>query len=142
MLRLIRPTSLLLATAGVMQNKLAVGLVKNKAGSFIEPTLDTVTAAAAGIADTIAPDLRASIVNAAGPAAYPIATLTWQLVYKEIPEKAKAVALTRLLWWEIHEGQKFNADLGYAPLPIGIVRKAEEQIMAITSGGARAFPGR
>jgi len=125
-----------------LQNKLGVGLVKNKAGTFVEPKIETMTAAAAGVADTIAPDLRASIVNAAGQNAYPISGFTWQLVYKEIPNKAKAIALTRLLWWEVHEAQKFNADLGYAPLPAGIVKRAEEQILSVTSGAERAFPGR
>src|SRR5205823_3377160 len=48
------------------QNKLGVGLVKNKSGTFIQPSLDSVTAAGAGVAATIAPDPRASIVDAPG----------------------------------------------------------------------------
>lgn len=123
-----------------LQNKLGVGLVKNQSGNFIEPKLETVTAAAAGVADNIAPDLRASIVNAPGANAYPISGFTWQLVYKNITDKGKAIALTKLLWWEIHDGQKYNADLGYSPLPEGIVKKAEEKVLSITSGGQRALP--
>jgi phosphate transport system substrate-binding protein len=124
-----------------LQNKLGVSLIKNKAGNFVEPKIETVTAAAAAVADTIAPDLRASLVNAAGANAYPISGLTWQLAYREMSDKAKAVALTRLMWWEIHEGQKYCADLAYAPLPEGIVKKAEEKILSITTGGQQAFPG-
>jgi hypothetical protein len=52
----------------------------------------------------------------------------------------KALALTRLMWWATHDAQKFNSDLGYAPLPVGIVGKAEEKIKSISSGGALAFP--
>lgn len=125
-----------------LQNKLGVGLVKNRAGSFVEPKIDTVSAAAAGIADSIAADLRASIVNADGKDAYPISGFTYQLVYANITDKAKAIAISRLLWWEIHEGQHFNSALGYAPLPEGIVKKAEDKILSISSGGERAFPGR
>jgi hypothetical protein len=66
---------------------------------------------------------------------------TWQLVYREIPNTPKAKALTRLLWWEIHEAQTFNAALGYAPLPADVVRRAEGQVRSITSGGQPAFPG-
>jgi phosphate transport system substrate-binding protein len=124
-----------------LQNKLGVALVKNQAGKFIEPNLDTVTAAAAGIADTIQPDLRASIVNAKGDNTYPISGFTWLLVPKNIEEKDKALALTRLMWWATHDAQKFNAELGYAPLPGGIVGKGEEKIRSITSGGQSAFPG-
>ena len=125
-----------------IQNKLGYGQVKNKAGSFVEASLDTVTAAAATVAATIAPDLRASIVNAAGDRAFPISGFTWILAYKEMKDEPKAVALTRLLWWNSHDGQKFNADLGYAPLPPEIIQKAEEKIKAITANGKPAFPNK
>lgn len=123
-----------------LQNKLPVGWMKNKAGSFVEPTLETTTAAAAGVATTIAPDLRASIVDADGPASWPIAGFTWLLVYDKIEDKAKAEATTRMLWWAIHDAQKYNNDLGYATVPAPIVQKAEEKILAITSGGQPALP--
>jgi phosphate transport system substrate-binding protein len=116
--------------------------MKNQAGKFIAPTLDSVTAAAAGVADTIQPDLRASIVDARGDAAYPISGFTWLLAYKDMPELPKAQALSRLMWWATHDAQKFNAELGYAPLPAGIVSKGEEKIKSITAGGQPAFPNK
>ena len=125
-----------------LQNKLGVAHIKNQAGKFVEPRLESVTAAASGIADTIQPDLRASIVNPTGEDAYPISGFTWLLVYRDVPERPKAVALTRMMWWATHDAQKFNADLGYAALPEGIVKKGEEKIKSITSGGQPAFPGR
>ena len=101
-----------------------------------------VAAAAAGMANNIPADLRASIVNAPGPMAYPISGFTWILSYKEMTDKAKAVALTRLLYWGIYDGQKASADLGYAPLPADIVKRADEMIQSIQAGGGKAFPGR
>src|SRR5205814_2061545 len=80
-----------------LQNKLGVGLVKNKSGNFIEPKLESVTAAAANVAQTIAPDLRASIVDAPGADAFPISGFTWLLAYEQMDELPKAIALTRLL---------------------------------------------
>ncbi len=124
-----------------VQNRLGVGLVKNRAGSFIEPRTETVTAAAAAAAVAIAADLRASIVDASGPDAYPISGFTWLLVYKNQTDAAEAAALTHMLWWAIHDGQSFNAELGYAPLPEGIVRKTEEKILSITVDGRQAFAG-
>ncbi|MCL5263906.1 MAG: phosphate ABC transporter substrate-binding protein PstS [Chloroflexi bacterium] len=124
-----------------LQNKLGYGLVKNKSGNYIEPSLESVTEAAAGISSAIAPDLRASIVNGPGDKAYPISGFTWMLVYRNMNDKAKAVAVTRLLWWAIHDGQKLNASLGYAPLPEGIVKKAEEKVKSITVQGKPALPG-
>src|SRR5213078_1167434 len=52
--------------AYAMQNKLPVGLVKNKAGQFVDATLDSTTAAAAGAATNMPEDLRVSIVNPDG----------------------------------------------------------------------------
>jgi phosphate transport system substrate-binding protein len=124
-----------------IQQKLGVGLIKNQAGSIVEPKLESVSAAAAGVSQTIAPDLRASIVNAPGAAAYPISGFTWLLVYEKQTDKAKATALTRMLWWALHEGQKFTSDLGYAPLPKEIQTKAEDKVLAIMVDGQRAFPG-
>lgn len=123
-----------------VQNKLGVGHVKNKAGKYVEPTLASVTAAGAGTAKSIVPDLRASIVNADGDASYPVSGLTWLLIYKNHTDKAKALALTRMAWWATHDAQRFNTELGYAPLPDDIVIKTEEKVLSITLDGQKAFP--
>jgi len=125
-----------------LQNNLGVSLMKNKSGRFVEPTVASVAAAAAGVSDTIAPDLRASIVDAPGADAYPISGFTWLLAYKNQTDRAKAIALTRMLWWATHDAEQYNADLGYSPVPESIGQKSEEKILAITVNGERAFPGR
>ncbi len=125
-----------------IQNKLGVGLLKNKAGNFVQPSTETVSEAAAGVAQSIAPDLRASIVNAPGANAYPIAGLTYILIYQQQTDKAKAIALTRMLWWGIHDGQKYTTELGYSPLPQEIVSKVEDKILSVTVNGQQAFPGK
>jgi phosphate transport system substrate-binding protein len=124
-----------------IQNKLGVATIKNAAGQWVEPKLEGVTAAAGALSAQVPADLRASIVNAPGATAYPISGFTWLLSYKEINDKAKATALTRLMWWATHDGQKQTTELGYSPLPTEIVLKAEEMISSITTGGQKAFPG-
>lgn len=125
-----------------LQNKLPVGWVKNKAGKFVEPTLESVTAAAAGVAARIPPDLRVSIVDAEGENSYPVSGFTYFLVYREQTDKAKAIALTRMMWWAIHDAQQYNAGLGYAPLPVEVIKLAEAKIEAVTVDGQKAFPGK
>jgi phosphate transport system substrate-binding protein len=125
-----------------IQNNLGYGTVKNKAGQFVDPSLDSVTAAAASSAQSIPSDLRFSIVDAPGDGSYPISTATWLLAYKNEPEQAKAVALTRLLWWSTHEGQKFNKDLAYATVPDALTARSEQFIRQISVNGSPAFPGR
>jgi phosphate transport system substrate-binding protein len=121
--------------AYAVQNKLPVGLVKNTAGNFVEPTIDSVTAAAAASAATIPDDLRVSITNAQGGQAYPISSFTYIIVYKDQKDAAKGKVLADFLWWAIHDGESFAKDLQYAPLPAEIVKKAEGKINSITAGG-------
>jgi len=125
-----------------VQNNLGYGMVKNKAGKFVDPSLDSVTAAAAASAESIPPDLRFSIVDAPGEASYPISTATWLLAYKNESDQAKAIALTRMLWWATHEGQRFNKDLAYATVPDAITARSEQFIRQIGVEGKPVFPGR
>jgi phosphate transport system substrate-binding protein len=121
--------------AYAVQNKLPVGLVKNAAGNFVEPTIDSVTAAAAASAATIPDDLRVSITNAQGAQAYPISSFTYIIVYKDQKDAAKGKVLADFLWWGIHDGESFAKDLQYAPLPTEIVKKTEAKINSMTAGG-------
>ena len=122
--------------AYAVQNKLPVAHIKNSSGSFVEPSIDSVTAAAAASAAETPEDLRVSITNATGAQAYPIASYTYILVYKDQKDAAKGKALVDFLWWGIHDGETFAKDLQYAPLPADIVKRAEAKINAITSGGS------
>jgi phosphate transport system substrate-binding protein len=121
--------------AYAIQNKLPVALIKNKSGNFVEPSLEGVTAAAAESVATTPDDLRVSITDAAGANAYPIASYTYVLVYKEQKDATKGKALVDFLWWGIHDGEKFAKELNYAPLPAEIVKKAEAKINSIMAAG-------
>jgi len=121
--------------AYAVQNKLPVALIKNAGGSFVEPSIDAVTAAAAALAATTPDDLRVSITNANGATAYPISSYTYILAYKAQADSTKGKALVDFLWWGIHDGEQFAKDLQYAPLPSEIVKRAEAKINSITSGG-------
>ncbi len=94
-----------------------------------------MTAAAAEALPTTPDDLRVSITNAGGAAAYPISSYTYILAYKDQKDASKGKALVDFLWWGIHDGEKFAKDMLYAPLPAEIVKRAEEKINSITSGG-------
>lgn len=122
--------------AYAVQNKLPVAHIKNASGNFIEPSIEAVVAAAAASAGSTPDDLRVSITNAAGPQAYPIASYTYILVYKNQRDAGKGKALVDFLWWGIHDGEAFAKDLQYAPLPADIIKRAEAKINSITAGGA------
>ena len=124
-----------------LSNHLGIGAVKNAAGNFIVPTLDTIrNAAAAATGTPNSNDLRMHIVNAAGDQSYPIATYTYILIYKDMSLNpsttlAKAQALAKFLWWAIHDGQKYSADLVYVPLPQNIVSADEQLLLSLNFQG-------
>jgi phosphate transport system substrate-binding protein len=120
------------------QNKMGVAAVKNAAGTFIQPSMDSVTAAVAGAVKTMSPDFRVSITNSPGKDAYPIASLTWMLIPSQISDAKKAEALKGFLHWMLADGQKDAPGLDYAPLPKEIVAREVKQVDQInTSGGSK-----
>ena len=119
--------------AYAIQNNLAWASMQNKAGNYVEPTLDATTAASTGV--TIPDDTKVMITDSTNPAAYPIVGFTWILAYVNQPDKAKGEALVYYLWWGIHDGQQYSKDLLYAPLSPDVVKKAEAEIKSITYQG-------
>ena len=122
------------------QNKLSVALVRNRAGNFLEPTLASTTAAVAAGAAALAKDVRAPIVNSAAPDAYPIAGLTYLLVYQDTKDASRAKALAGFIDWAIHDGQAVAAPLDYARLPEAVVKVNEATLHSLTSGGKKVWP--
>ncbi len=130
-----------------VQNNLGVGAVKNAAGNFVVPTLQTILYAAQNATGTPNPaDLRVHIVNAAGAQSYPIATYTYILVYKDLSANPstthdKAVALVHFLWWAIHDGQQYSSPLDYVPLPANVVAADEQFLMTLNYQGTVLLTG-
>jgi phosphate transport system substrate-binding protein len=122
------------------QTGLAFAQVQNAAGKFIDASPDSVSAAAASVADKMPDDFRVSIVNAPGDAAYPISSFTYLLVYQDAGDAVKGKALAQFLWWAIHDGQKLGAPLDYAPLPAAVVTKEEAKLHTLTAKGQALLP--
>ncbi len=99
------------------QSSLAYAAMKNPAGKFVLPDVESVAAAAAAV--KMPADFRVSIVNAPGEKAYPISTYTWLLV-SEKNGAGKGPLLKDFLRWMLVDGQKLAPELGYAPLPEGV----------------------
>jgi phosphate transport system substrate-binding protein len=123
------------------QTGLSFASVKNSAGQFVAPGAAGTSAAAASVANSMPEDMRVSIVDAPGDAAYPISAFTYILVYEEQADAAKGKALAQFLWWAVHEGQAFGTDLHYAPLPAEVVTKIEGKLKALKAGGQALLAG-
>src|SRR5689334_15790874 len=105
-----------------LQTKLSYGSVQNASGAFVKASVQAVTAAAASAATNMPPDFRVSITNAPGKDAYPVSSFTWLLLYQDPKDKAQGKIMTDFLKWALTDGQKYCADLGYAPLPANVVK--------------------
>jgi phosphate transport system substrate-binding protein len=119
-----------------ISNDLPYAQIKNAAGHFIEPSLETVTAAAAGAKLAKDTDFRVSITDAPGAQAYPISSFTWLLVKKDNRDAAKAKLIQDFLTWMIKpEAQDMAAALHYAPLPQPVVALVQARLPTLRSGG-------
>jgi phosphate transport system substrate-binding protein len=104
-----------------LQSKITYGRVQNAAGDFVKASVDSVTKAAEAAAATLPADFRVSITNAQGAGVYPISSFTWILMYQDPKDKAAGKAMVDFMRWALTDGQKYCADLGYAPLPAALV---------------------
>ncbi len=111
-------------------NKLPAANVKNKAGEFVKPSSETVTAAAASVKDMPA-DFRISITNAEGKKSYPIASFTYLLVPSTLAKDHGKEIVDLLNWVISPAAQKMAGPLEYAPLPSGLVTKVKAKVATI-----------
>jgi phosphate transport system substrate-binding protein len=114
-----------------VQNKISYGKVKNASGAFVEASLASVTAAAAGVANEMPEDFRVSITNAPGKDAYPISSFTWLLIPEKISDATKKKAIKDFLTWMLADGQNLTEPLAYARLPKAVVVKEQKAIAKI-----------
>jgi phosphate transport system substrate-binding protein len=109
-----------------VQNKMPYAEVKNSAGKFVKPSLESITAAMATA--QIPDDFRFSMTNAPGESAYPIAGATWLLVYQQQKDAGKGKKLVEFLKWAAKDGEKMAMDLQYAPLPESVQQRVLKRI--------------
>ena len=102
-------------------NQIAFGAVKNMDGEFIKASVEAVTAAASSAAGKMPADFRVSITNAPGKGVYPVSSFTWLLLYENPKDKERSRILVDFMKWALADGQKFAPELGYAPLPKGVI---------------------
>jgi phosphate transport system substrate-binding protein len=103
---------------------LKIGEVQNHDGTFVKATLESVTAAVAGLKN-VPDDLRFSLADAEGKDSYPITTAVWMVLYTKQPAKAKA--LKDFIHWLTYEGQEHAKDLHYARLPQVLVDRIDKK---------------
>ncbi len=117
--------------AYAFENKLPYASLRNKSGVFVEPSIKSTSAAAAGAARNMPADYRIALVNQPGKDAYPIAGFTYLLVYEHQKDAVRGKKLVEFLNWELKKGQKMAPALLYAPLPANVAKMVEKTVKEI-----------
>jgi phosphate transport system permease protein/phosphate transport system substrate-binding protein len=131
--------------AYALTNDMQFAFIQNQEGNFIEPTLESTSAAVSASAATLPKGEESwesvSLTNAPGATSYPIASFSYLLLYKElntnpqIDSMEKATALVEFVEWAITDGQEFADDLHYVPLPDPVVQLDMETLGTLTFNG-------
>ena len=119
-------------------NSLGSAAIKAPDGSFIAPSVASISAAGAGLKFPINPDTN--VLNSSAAGAYPIATTTYVIVYKDQADQAKGQTLVDFLHWGLTKGQDTAAALNYAPLPSDIATQALAALATLTYSGQPITP--
>lgn len=117
--------------------KIPVALLQNKAGNFITPSTESISAAAQ---TELPADTRTMITDSPAADAYPISCFTWILIYKEQNynnrKKEQAEATVKLLNWMLgDEAQNLTTKVHYSPLPVSAKDNAKLLLQSVTYNG-------
>jgi phosphate transport system substrate-binding protein len=118
--------------------KIQTALVENSSGNYIQPSIESVSAAAKG---EIPADTRIMLTNSDDPDSYPISGFTWIILYKDQSyngrSKSQALGTVTFLDWLISDDAQGMAEkVHYAPLPQDAAIKAKAILRSITYDGA------
>lgn len=130
--------------AYAFQTGMSYAFVQNAdKNGFIEPTLDTISAASSGVADSLPSADKSwtevSIVNAPGSDSYPLASFTYLLVYDDLKSvtdnKEQAKVVIHMIHWMITDGQDFAPSLLYVPLADKVIEIGKNGLSQVTFDG-------
>jgi len=111
--------------AYALQNKMSYTSMKNSAGSFVEPSLESFQAAAASADWSKVKDFHLVITDAPGAASWPITASSFVLMYKQPKDGARSKTALDFFKWALEKGQAQAKALDYVALPEPLVKQIE-----------------
>jgi phosphate transport system substrate-binding protein len=136
-------------TSHVMVNYQSIGTVKgmlqltNKAVDFSDADSSPGSGQTSGFKATVLHIPVCINANAASNTdakdGYPAANYNWILIYKEQNYDGRSLQraqkMLNMLWWCIHDGQKYCKDVNYVPLSPAAIAVAEKTLRTATFDG-------
>jgi phosphate transport system substrate-binding protein len=112
--------------AYALQNKMSYARLENKAGHFVEPTIETFQAAAANAEWAKASGYYLVLTDQPGEQSWPITGATFILVYKEQANASIAKAMLKYFDWCYTHGGDVAENLHYVPMPKSVIEMVEQ----------------
>jgi len=127
--------------AYAFQNKIPYAALKNKAGKFLQPDLDTFQSAAANADWSKAPKgFSLMLIDQPGDNSWPIVGATYIMFYKDQPNANKAKEVLKFFAWSYQHGGDMAKSLHYVALPLNVVQLVEGTWKEVKSGGTAVWP--
>jgi phosphate transport system substrate-binding protein len=125
------------AEQAAVSGGLGQAMLRNRAGAFVKPTHDAITAAVTARAAAIPPDLRDSLICADGAQSYPIVNYEYLLVKSPQADADMALAVRSVLAWAVDTDRgssSANLDaVDFVALPSTTVARVRAAIAGITA---------
>jgi phosphate transport system substrate-binding protein len=125
------------ARQAAMDAGLGEAVLQNRAGRFLRPTTDAITAAVNASMRTVPGDLRRSLIYFDGANSYPIINFEYIMLNVRQPSADRALAARTFLTWAIDTKGGSSPDLlskvDFVPLP-GVVLPEVRQLIASITG--------
>ncbi len=126
--------------AYALQHNFTYASVKNAAGNFVTPTLESTTAAGAKV--VVPTNLGIKIVNPSGTNAYPLTSQTFIVVYKDMCKagipggESAAKGVVSFLDYGLGSGQAVLAQADYAALPPSVLERSKTAVAGLECNGS------
>ncbi len=107
------------------QNSIPTAKLQNKAGQFVEPSLQAANQAMAAVQFN-------SSFNTTNiqdpPQGYPIVGITWLLIKEKYEDQATADTIKKMVNWVLTKGQSINTQLEYTQIPQSVAQQANQAV--------------
>jgi len=107
-------------------NNIQMAELENKTGNYIAPSAQSASAVFEGV--PIPEDFGLTVPDPENPQAFPIAGLTWIMIYPQYQDAAKWNTIKDVITWSLTEGRPITEELGYIPMPETIVERVQNTL--------------
>jgi phosphate transport system substrate-binding protein len=129
-------------SAYATQNHMTHAKLRNHDGQFVDPTDESVQAAAKGADWMHAKGFYVVLTDQPGAGAWPITGASFVLVHREQKDADAGRAVLRFFDWGYREGGAAAKELGYIPMPSSVVELVEKtwEKDLKDAGGKKVWP--